>query len=161
MVGGAVVSIYTEGAYKSGDLDFVLNEFSRKELNRVLSTLGFKQEARFYKHQDCPHLFLEFASFPASIGNDYNLIPDEIREDGTIIKIFSPTDCVRDRLASYAYFHARDCLDQAVMVAAKHSVNLVKIKHWCIDENIIEKYNDFIEELKSKSSRYHEKRRRK
>ena len=55
LVGGAVVSIYSEGAYKSGDLDFVLNDFSRDKLNIVLKNLGFVQSGRFYKNPECMH----------------------------------------------------------------------------------------------------------
>lgn len=36
LVGGAVVSIYSDGAYKSGDLDFVLESIFNKELPNVL-----------------------------------------------------------------------------------------------------------------------------
>lgn len=150
LVGGAVVSIYSKGAYKSGDLDFVLNDLSRKELDRVLiEILNFKKEGRFYKHADCSHLFLEFASFPASIGDDYEITPDEVEVEGQIIKIFSPTDCVRDRLASYAYFHAHECLDQAVLVAKNHDINLYKVEKWCESEKILDKYKDLIDRLKS------------
>jgi len=47
LVGGAVVSIYSEGAYRSGDLDFVLNDFSRQKLDEVLTNLGFNKSGRF------------------------------------------------------------------------------------------------------------------
>lgn len=148
LVGGAVVSIYSEGAYRSGDLDFVLNDFSRDKLNKVLTSLDFHQKGRHYRHKDCSHLFIEFATFPASIGEDYDITPDEVKNEGQIIKIFSPTDCVRDRLASYAFFKARECLDQAVLVAKKHAVNFEKIKKWCVAERIEKEYDDFLIELK-------------
>ena len=151
LVGGAVVSVYTEGAYKSGDLDFVLNDFVRTKLNTVMAQLGFTQKGRYYKHPKCEHLFIEFASFPASIGDDYNICPREVDYKGQCLKIFSPTDCVRDRLASYAYFSARECLDQAVMVAKKHPINFEKVKTWCKLEKIIEKYEDLIDELQKYS----------
>ena len=148
LVGGAVVSIYTEGAYRSGDLDFVLNDLFRKKLNKIMNKLGFMQDGRFYKHPECDHLFIEFVSFPASIGDDYSIKPDEIEYEGQILKIYSPTDCVRDRLASYAYFDARECLDQAVMVAKKQPVHFTRIKKWCDKERIQSKYQDFIKEYK-------------
>ena len=55
LVGGAVVSIYSEGAYRSGDLDFVLNDFSRKKLEEVLIFIyfnghPFKQHNGFVQH---------------------------------------------------------------------------------------------------------------
>jgi hypothetical protein len=148
LVGGAVVSIYSEGAYQSGDLDFVINDFSRVKLREVLSNLGFHQGGRHFKHPDCKHLYLEFATFPASIGDDYNITPAEVKHDGQLIKIFSPTDCVRDRLASFAYFNARECLDQAIMVAKKHPVNFEKIKKWCEEERILNEFDTFLIEFK-------------
>lgn len=149
LVGGAVVSIYSEGAYTSGDLDFVIYEFTRDKLNDVLlNNLGFKKEGRHYKHPECAHLFLEFMTFPASIGEDSQIEPAEIECEGQILKILTPTDCVRDRLASYAYFKAMECLDQAVLVAKKHSINFEKVKSWCEDEKIKQVYDDFIERVK-------------
>jgi hypothetical protein len=148
LVGGAVVSIYTEGAYQSGDLDFVIYEFSRDKLNKVLNSLGFKKEGRHYKHPDCSHLFLEFLSFPVSIGEDTNIIPHEEKIEGQIIKIFTPTDSVRDRLASYIHFNAQECLDQAVMIAKRHDVDLPKVKSWCKKENASFAFDDLINNLK-------------
>ena len=149
LVGGAVVSIYSKGAYKSGDLDFVINDFSRKQLDKILkNNLGFEKISRHYKHPECDHLYLEFATFPASIGDDYSIVPEEIENEGHVIKIFSPTDCIRDRLASYAFFSARDCLDQAVLVAKKHPIDFKKIEEWCIDEKIENDYQDFLKLLK-------------
>lgn len=43
LVGGAVVSIYSEGAYKSGDLDFVLESYLTSELPGVLKKIGFER----------------------------------------------------------------------------------------------------------------------
>jgi hypothetical protein len=148
LVGGAVVSIYSEGAYKSGDLDFVLNDFSRVVLDKVLSDLGFKKSGRFYKNPECKHLYLEFAPFPASIGEDYNIVSEEIENEDQIIKIFSPTDCVRDRLAGYMYFKSRENFDQAILVANKHPVNISKIKKWCEDEKHPEVFDEFLRSIK-------------
>ena len=148
LVGGAVVSIYTNGAYRSGDLDFVLNEVSRKKLDKTLLSLNFIKDRRFYKHPECKHLFLEFADFPVGIGNDYQIKPDEVPYKGEVLKIYSPTDCVRDRLASFAFFGARECLDQAVLVANAHEVDFRKVKKWCKQENILECFSQFISKLK-------------
>jgi hypothetical protein len=148
LVGGAVVSIYTEGAYISGDLDFVHYDFSRKKLDQVLKEMGFIQKSRHYIHPDCKHLYLEFSTFPVSIGNDTAIIPDEVEHEGVKIKIYSPTDSVRDRLASYMHFKANDCLDQAIMIAKKHPINLEKINKWCETENTIEAYVEFLRRLK-------------
>jgi hypothetical protein len=148
LVGGAVVSIYTEGAYVSGDLDFVLNDYTRETLNKVLKGLGFNQKSRHYIHSDCKHLYLEFASFPVSIGDDTSIIPDEVESEGVKIKIYSPTDSVRDRLASFIHFKAKDCLDQAIMIAKKHPVNFKKIESWCKKEGGEATFEEFIRMLR-------------
>jgi len=41
LVGGAVVAIYTEGLYQSGDLDIVPDDFQRKKLTGILAGIGF------------------------------------------------------------------------------------------------------------------------
>lgn len=148
LVGGAVVSIYTEGAYISGDLDFVLNDYTRTKLDQVLKTLGFVRKTRHYIHPDCKHLFLEFSSFPVSIGYDSAITPAEVEVDGVKIKIYTPTDSVRDRLASFIHFKAKDCMDQAIMIAQKHPVNFQKIKSWCSSEGGDKAFEEFLKKLK-------------
>lgn len=149
LVGGAVVSIYSDGAYKSGDLDFVLSSMFVKNLPETMGEIGFRRgSGRHYIHPDCKHLYIEFPSSFLEIGEDNNIKPHEVESEGVKIKILSPTDCVKDRLASYIHFRARECLDQAVMVAKKHPVKLASIKRWCLNERAEEAYKDFVAKLK-------------
>ncbi len=152
LVGGAVVAIYSKGAYRSGDLDFVLETLRTKEIPTLMEEIGFKVQAgRHYKHPKCSHIFVEFCSPPAGIGEDTRIVPDEINFDGTVIKIYSPTDCIRDRLASVIHFKARECLDQAVLVAKSQPHHLDKIKVWCKSEGGEDVYQEFLSKLKSPS----------
>ncbi|MBP7845799.1 MAG: hypothetical protein KA116_13410 [Proteobacteria bacterium] len=149
LVGGAVVSIYSEGAYESGDLDFVLTDMFVKNLPSIMGEIGFfKKGGRHYEHPECKHLFVEFPSSFLEIGEDNQISPDEIIVEGTKIKILSPTDCVRDRLAGYMYFKSRDNFDQAILVAKKHPVNIAKIKKWCANEKHSEVFDEFHMALK-------------
>lgn len=101
-------------------------------------------------HDECKHLFVEFPGGPPlGIGEDNEIIPDEVEVEGEIIKIYSPTDCVKDRLASYIHFKAAECLDQAVMVAKKHPVKLEEIKKWCMGEQGEKQWEDFLEKFKN------------
>jgi hypothetical protein len=43
LVGGAVAAIYSDGIYKSGDLDFVLKTYSADVIPKVMASIGFKQ----------------------------------------------------------------------------------------------------------------------
>jgi hypothetical protein len=149
LVGGAVVSIYSRGAYQSGDLDFVKLSMFVPNLEIIMNEIGFKKKGRHYIHPECKHLFVEFPGGPPlGIGEDNNIIPDEIIVKGTVIKIYSPTDCVKDRLASYIHFKSRECFDQAILVAKSNEVNLTSIQKWCKGENANYAFDDFIKELK-------------
>ncbi len=148
LVGGAVVSIYTEGAYESGDLDFILTNFFVKNLPQTMKEIGFERKNRHYVHPECSHLFIEFPKGPLEIGDDFNVIPEEIEVEGKKIKILSSTDCVKDRLATYIHFKNRVGLEQALMVAKKHPVNLASIKDWCDKEGHAAVYAEFSAHLR-------------
>ncbi|WP_411824642.1 hypothetical protein [Leptospira sp. 'Mane'] len=135
LVGGAVVAIYSKGAYRSGDLDLVEPLLSRAaDIKAVMESIGFNKVNRHYVHPKCKHLYIEFVSAPVSIGDDYKIVPDEKEFKGKILKILSPTDCIKDRLASYLHFKARECLDQAVLVAKTQKFDLEKVREWCLNE---------------------------
>ena len=151
LVGGAVVSIYSKGAYKSGDLDFVLGSMFTKGLPEAMKEIGFEKHGRHYIHPSCKHLFVEFpGTVPLGIGEDYTIKPDTHKVEGKVIKILSPTDCVKDRLATYMYFKDRDGLDQAIMIANIHPIKLSSVERWCKGENNYEVYKEFIKLLKAK-----------
>ncbi|MNS98032.1 hypothetical protein D3C72_1323840 [compost metagenome] len=148
LVGGAVAAIYSEGIYKSGDLDFVLRTYIEGKLTELLASIGFqKSSGRHYIHPDCDK-FVEFVNGPAGIGHDTNIKPDTKVVEGQTLYIYSPTDCIRDRLASYIHFRARECLDQAVLVAQKFPFNQNKVKAWCASEGAPQAFDDLIKRLK-------------
>ncbi|MHC4955902.1 MAG: hypothetical protein ACYTGZ_18805 [Planctomycetota bacterium] len=131
LVGGAVVSVLSRDAYRSGDLDFVRDDlFGRQDIEEVMAEIGFRRRNRHFVHPKCLHLFVEFVSGPVGIGEDTNITPDEVTEDGVTIKILSPTDCVRDRLCGFIYHGTRDQMDQAVLVASAHPVDWNKVEQW-------------------------------
>ena len=121
-----------------------------KGLPEAMKEIGFeKMGGRHYVHPDCKHLHVEFPGSFLEIGEDRDIKPDETLSEGVKIKILSPTDCVKDRLASYIHFKARECLDQAVMVGQKHPVKLDAIKRWCKNEGAEMAYEDFLRGLKN------------
>ena len=123
------MAIYSEGAYRSGDLDLIQLSYLNQKLPELMNAIGFEvKESRHYSHPKCKHLIIDFASGPPGIGEDLQIMPAEVRVDGTTIKIYSPTDCIRDRLDSFIHFKALECLDQAVLVAQKHPFDAEKLK---------------------------------
>ncbi len=150
LVGGAVVAIYTKGLYRSGDLDFVHASMFVEGLESAMNEIGFiKFDARRYAHPKCKHMLVEFPGGPPlGIGEDYSIKPQEVKVEDVTIKIFSPTDCVKDRLASYIYFKTFEGLNQAALVAKECPVNFPSIKKWCKDENALWAFDDLVERLK-------------
>ncbi|MEZ4873395.1 MAG: nucleotidyltransferase [Bdellovibrionales bacterium] len=144
LVGGAVVSIYTKGAYKSGDLDFITTNLFVDDLPEAMAEIGFKKTSkRHYEHPECPHLFVEFPPGPIGIGEELNIEPDVMNVKGAAIKILSPTDSVKDRLASYIHFQDRDGLDQALLIAKSQPIKLDAVLKWCEREGAIDAFEEF------------------
>ncbi len=156
LVGGAVAAIYSKGLYKSGDLDFVIESYGYKKnvLDETMNEIGFKKVNRHWVHPDCKHLYVEFCNPPVAIGDDYKIEPIRKVENGVEVAILTPTDCVRDRLAGYLYWGARECLDQAILVAQESEVEIKKIKSWCKSEGKkgVLVFEEFESRLTSRSS---------
>lgn len=155
LVGGAVVAIYTEGLYRSGDLDLVPDDFSRDRLEDVLAQIGFlPSHSRYFKHPECPHLFLEFPRGPVEIGEEYPVVPAEVEVDGRTLRLLSPTDCIKDRLAGYIHWKSRANFDQAVLVAVRQSarVDLDRVREWCAREGGMAAFGEFVARLDESAS---------
>jgi hypothetical protein len=147
--GGAVVSIYTKNKYQSYDLDFVSLE-DRKKIKVVMESLGFsKTETRYFAHPNTK-FFVEFPGSAFTVGEEL------IKEFSTLklkegsVKLLTPTDCVKDRLAAYFHWNDRQSLEQAVWVAQAQPVKISEIQKWSIAEGMERKYKDFLELLKRK-----------
>lgn len=150
LVGGAVVSIYTEGLYRSGDLDMVPDRRDRTEIHTVLAQIGFlPDKSRYFKHPECDHLYLEFPNGPVELGDEFPITPDEIQVEGRTLRILSPTDCVKDRLAAYIHWKTRTGFNQAVLVCRrqKDRVDLAKVAAWCKAEGGTAAYEELTQKL--------------
>lgn len=155
LVGGAVVAIYTEGLYRSGDLDLVPDDLARARLEETLAQIGFQAtRSRYFKHPACPHLFLEFPRGPVEIGEQYPVVPAEIEVEGRTLRLLSPTDCVKDRLAGYIHLKSRANFDQAVLVALRQSarVDLDGVREWCAREGGMAAFGEFSARLDEDAS---------
>ncbi|GAA5483616.1 hypothetical protein [Haloferula sargassicola] len=150
LVGGAVVSIYTDGLYRSGDLDLVPDDSGRTRLAPVLAEIGFKpSRSRYFKHPSCPHLFLEFPRGPVEIGEEFPVVPAEIKVKGRTLRLLSPTDSVKDRLAGYIHWKSRANFDQAVLICRhqRNAVELAAVRRWCAGEGGGEAFEELMESL--------------
>jgi hypothetical protein len=72
-----------------------------------------------------------------------------------ILRIISPTDCVKDRLAAYFYWDDRQCLEQGVLVAKDNEIDLDEIERWSKQEGKLGEFLEIkkrLEKRKGKSS---------
>ncbi len=145
--GGACVSIYTQNKYTSYDLDFVLETpVSRSKVRAVLSALGFCEEGRHFRHPRTPYI-VEFLLPPLSVGQEPVREILEIRRGGKSLRLLSPTDCVKDRLAAFYHWNDRPSLDQAVLVCRDAEVDLREVRRWSLSEEMKDKYSLFKKHL--------------
>jgi hypothetical protein len=150
LVGGAVVAIYTEGLYRSGDLDLVPDDFDRGRIEGVLREIGFEpSKSRYFRHPLCSHLFLEFPRGPVEIGEDFPVIPDEIEVEGRRLRLLSPTDSVKDRLAGYIHWNSRANFEQAALICRRQSarVDLDEVRRWCDREGAVAAFEELVRSL--------------
>jgi hypothetical protein len=128
--------------------------FDRERLTHALAKIGFiATKSRYYKHPECSHLFLEFPRGPVEIGEQYPVVPDEVTVEGRRLRILSPTDSVKDRLAGYIHWKSRSYFDQALLICRQQMrVNLNDIKKWCMKEGGMEAYQEMVDALSQDSS---------
>lgn len=142
LVGGACVSIYSHNRYQSSDLDFVTYE-EIKSIEKALSKLGFKRTGRQFFHDQCPYL-IDFVNPPISVGHEaidqFNTINTPVGS----LQLLSPTDCVKDRLASFFHWNDAQGLEQALMVAEEHLIDLQDLKRWAKKEGFEKKFAEFL-----------------
>jgi len=143
--GGAVVAIYTSGKYVSQDLDFV-NRYSasRKLIGNAMEELGFQDAGKHFEHPESKY-YVEFPPGPLSIGEEHVINIDEIKMETGLLRIISPTDCVKDRLAWYYHSGDKQCLSQAVMVSRDREIDIKEIKRWSEGEGKSKEFEEIAE----------------
>jgi hypothetical protein len=152
LTGGAAVTIYSNNKYQSLDLDFVINavEYQPKEIKTAMAELDFElQTEGFFERADCPFI-IEFIQPPLAVGREpvKNIVTLKTKQGS--FQILSATDCVKDRLAAYYHWNDPQSLEQALLVAKRHKVNLREIKRWSKVEGHPEKCQEFYKQLRPK-----------
>lgn len=145
--GGACVTIYTNNKYVSYDLDFVLLVYiDRKKIKEVLEKIEFYEEGRYFTHKDTQY-FIEFLAPPLSVGEEPVKDVSFIEKKGKILKLLSPSDCVKDRLAAYYHWNDMPGLEQAIWIYRDNIIDLKEIKRWSINEGMKDKFEVFKKRL--------------
>jgi len=145
--GGSAVAIYSNNKYVSKDLDLVnIYAVNRRKIRAAMKELGFREEGRYFTHQET-ELFIEFPAGPLAIGEEVisNIIEKEV-STGTL-RLISPTDCVKDRLAAYYHWGDQQCLLQAEYVARSQEIDLQEIERWSEREGMSEEFQNIKDRL--------------
>lgn len=143
--GGAVVSIYSNDTYVSNDLDFVKTGLARK-VDPVMRELGFQPKGRHWIHPESD-FWVDFSPGPVGVGD---AVVTEFAEHETPfgrLRLLSPTDCVMDRLAAFFHWSDPQGLEQALLVARRHPIDLGRIEAWTEAEGASDRYAVFRERL--------------
>ncbi len=145
LVGGACVSIYSKNRYQSSDLDFATYE-ELKPIEKALKKLGFLRTGRQFSHPDCPYL-IDFVNPPISVGHEAIHEFNTLQTSAGSLRLLFPTDCVKDRLSSFFHWNDSQALEQALMVAENHSIDLKDLKRWAKAEGFEKKLSEFLKHL--------------
>lgn len=134
--GGSCVSIYSQEKYVSMDLDFVNVAFAKRSLIvTTMTALGFTEKNRYFAHPDTAFL-IEFPPGPLGVGEEPVRQIDEITTSTGVVRIISPTDCVKDRLSWYYHGNDTECLEQAVLVTQANDIDMTEVKRWSVAEGM-------------------------
>lgn len=132
-MGGAVVSIYTEGRYVSEDLDFVTWR-SERQLKPLMEQLGFRKKGFYWIHDDTD-LFVQFVNSPVMVGNKHVVKFNEITTAVGKVRLISPLDSVLDRFCWYLQRADLETLEQMVDMIVTQDVSLDDVAHWLESED--------------------------
>lgn len=143
LTGGACASIHSGGAYASIDLDFVLSgSVTQSRLDEAMGAAGFRRHRDRYVREDTP-FFVEFPPGPLAIGGDTNVRPGVLRSGGRTLRLLTPTDACRDRLAAFYHWNDRQSLAAAVAIAERHRVSWARIGAWSDAEGAGARFREF------------------
>ncbi len=149
--GGAATAFHSDNKYVSYDIDLInIYSSSRKSIKTILSTYGFNEENRYFRHP-LSKFFLEFPPGPLTVGQEPVKMIDEVRLETGILKVISPTDCVKDRLSAYYHWGDQQGLQQALLIARTKKVDLDEVKRWSEHEGKMEEFKIFLIEFSQNS----------
>jgi hypothetical protein len=141
--GGASVAVYSDNKYISKDLDFIRRDLKTEDvIVSAMDELGFKRKGKYYFHEETP-FFVEFISGPAGVGDELIREIQEIEMATGVLRIISPTDSVKDRLAAFYHWQDRQGLEQAVLVALAHPIDIQDIRAWSEKEGKLSEFEEF------------------
>jgi len=143
--GGCCVEIYSQGKYTSDDIDLI-DRFNggHRKIKSIMLRLGFREHSinRYFVHDET-NLFIEFPRGPLGVGDAPIKDINSRKNETGILRLLTPTDCIKDRLASYYHWDDEQCLEQAIWVAEKNDFDILSIEEWSKGESSLDKFEVF------------------
>ena len=145
--GGSAVAFYSSNKYVSKDLDLINTNFARRrKIKSLMEKIGFHERGRYFVNPET-QFFVEFPEGPLSVGAEPVREISEIELSTGTLRIISPTDCVKDRLCAFYFWHDQQGLAQAVLVVENQNVDLQELKRWSKAEGKEREYAVFEKKL--------------
>jgi hypothetical protein len=146
LTGGACAALYSEGAYHSRDLDFiVVEDTTRTEMDNAMESIGFTRRRDRYVHPRA-RFYVEFPRGPLAIGGEYRIRPVTRSTPHGRVLMLSATDSCRDRLAAFFHWGDLQSLTVAAWIAARNRVNLARLQRWSTAEGARDGFEQFVVE---------------
>jgi hypothetical protein len=146
LTGGACASLYSEEAYHSRDLDFVvIGGATRARMDGAMAASGFVRRGDRYVHPRA-RFYVEFPRGPLAIGGDHRIRPVTRATSHGRIRMLSATDSCRDRLAAFYHWGDRQSLTVAAWIAARHRVGMTALRRWSAAEDAADRFREFVAE---------------
>lgn len=112
-----------------------------------MARLGFQHAQRRYFTHPATSYLVEFPAGPLAVGDTLVRSWGVLETAAGRIQILTPTQCVMDRLAAYYHWKDSQALEQAVLVAAAHDVDLEALRAWSGSEGMTSRFDDFLRRL--------------
>jgi hypothetical protein len=111
-----------------------------------MQEIGFEESGRHFTHPDTDFL-VEFPDGPLAVGAEpVKEVHEHELATGTL-KMISPTDCIKDRLAGYYHWNDLQCVEQAVMVAQANEIDLGEVARWSEVEGMLDRFEHIKDRL--------------
>jgi hypothetical protein len=145
--GGNCVSIWSDNAYRSDDIDLVPDGLaSRAKIRKVMNALGFVERNRYFVHPEHQQ-WVEFPSGPLGVGNERPKVIAVRQEATGSLRLLSPTDCIKDRLTWWYHGGDRQGLEQAVAVGRQQSIDIKELRRWSVNEGKAAEFEELLPRL--------------
>lgn len=133
LCGGAAVSIWSHNAYQSHDLDFVTQD-NLRDIEQAIRTIGFRRDRGRHFTHPATVFTVEFPRGPVMVG-DQPVTDHALHQTAEgRVRLLTPTDAVKDRLAAFLHWGDRQGVDQAIEIIRRQPVDLARVTRWALCE---------------------------